>query len=150
MGIKGGTALFSSGVSSRRPVCFFAMRRLAKSADATSGWSRVVRNAAPVRIFQNAEEMLLDVREAEALKGKRMRWMGFLRPWSNHQIKEFYTETSRFRWSVLSTGFPYNKNYEISSHWWFWRSFKRTQSQTPQGTAGSHDSLGTQMERMQM
>ena len=58
--------LFSSGVSSRRPVCFFAMRRLAKSADATSGWSRVVRNAAPVRIFQNAEEMLLDVREAEA------------------------------------------------------------------------------------
>eukprot|EP00434_Breviolum_minutum_P026024 symbB.v1.2.023003.t1/scaffold2078.1/size90238/2 len=41
------------------------MRRLAKSADAASGWSRVVRNAAPVRIFQNAEEMLLDVREAE-------------------------------------------------------------------------------------
>ena len=56
----------------------------------------------------------------------------------------------RFRWSVLSTGFPYPKNYEISSHWWFWRSFKRTQSQTPQVTAGSHDSLGTQMERMQM
>lgn len=55
------------------PVCLsdvrfasFAMRRLAKSADAASGWSRVVRNAAPVRIFQNAEEMLLDVREAEA------------------------------------------------------------------------------------
>ena len=62
------------------------MRRLAKSADAR-GWSRVIRNAAPVRIFHDVEEMLLDVREAEAFSfyGKWMRFQ-FLKPMTYHQI----------------------------------------------------------------
>lgn len=42
------------------------MRRLAKpGASPRPGWARVIRDAAPVRVFTDVEEMLQDVEDME-------------------------------------------------------------------------------------
>lgn len=42
------------------------MRRLAKpGASPRPGWARVIRDAAPVRVFTDVEEMLQDVEDVE-------------------------------------------------------------------------------------